>query len=98
MATTMHRLQVSLPEWQVQYLAERAQQEGVSIAKLIRRLVERESEAATDSNSANALLELAGLAEDHGPLLDNTPVSERPELYLTGTTERSRHRRPPRAE
>lgn len=75
MATTMHRLQVSLPEWQVQYLAERAQQEGVGIAKLIRRLVERESEAAADSNSANALWELAGLAEDHGPLLDNTPVS-----------------------
>ncbi len=98
MATTMHRLQISLPEWQVQFLTERAQQEGVSIAKLIRRLVERENEARADLGSADALWELAGLAEDHGPLRDGTPVSERPELYLTGATAGSAHSKPPRTE
>lgn len=84
MATTMHRLQISLPEWQAQYLADRAKREGVSIAELVRRLVERESKAATDRGSADALWQLAGMAEDRGPLIDGTPVSEAPELYLTG--------------
>ena len=95
MATTMHRLQISLPEWQAQYLAQRARREGVSIAAVIRRLVKRESEAAADHRSADTLWELAGLAEDHGPLLDGTPVSESPELYLTGAAS---DRRPPGAE
>ncbi|MCP3960408.1 MAG: hypothetical protein GY719_21395 [bacterium] len=94
MATMMHRLQISLPEWQAQYLAERARRDGVSIAEIVRRLVERESTAAADPRSADALWELAGMAEDHGPLLDGTPVSENPELYLTGTPAGGR-RRPP---
>ena len=96
MATTMHRLQISLPEWQAQYLAERAQRDGVSIAEIIRRLVRRESESVADHRSADSLWELAGLAEDHGPLLDGTPVSESPELYLTGA--RAGRGRRPRAE
>ncbi len=98
MATTMHRLQISLPEWQAQYLAERARRDGVSIAAIIRRLVELESQAAADHSSAEKLLELAGVAEDHGPLLDGIPVSESPELYLTGAKAGSGHRRPRRAE
>ena len=85
MATTMHRLQISLPEWQAQYLAERARRDGVSIAAIIRRLVERETRAAAEHGSADMLWELAGVAEDHGPLLDGIPVSESPELYLTGS-------------
>ncbi len=89
MATTMHRLQISLPEWQAQYLAERARRDGVSIAEIVRRLVKRESETSADPNSTESLWEIAGLAEDHGPLVDDTPVSESPELYLT---------RPPCAE
>ncbi len=94
MATTMHRLQISLPEWQAQYLAERARRDGVSIAEVIRRLVYRESQATAAQSSAETLWELAGLAEDHGPLTDGTPVSENPELYLTGA--RIGHgRRPP---
>ena len=98
MATMMRRLQISLPEWQAQYLAERAQRDGVSIAEVIRRLVARESEAAADPGSADTLWELAGLAEDHGPLGDGRPVSESPELYLTGEPHGRGRRRPPDAE
>lgn len=90
MATTMHRLQISLPEWQAQFLAERARQSGVSIAELVRRLVQRESETPAPVAEASASLwEIAGIAEDHGALLDGIPVSEKPELYLTGGAPRA---------
>lgn len=84
MPTTMHRLQVSLPEWQAQYLAERARLDGVSIAAVVRRLVEREARASSNQVSPDSLWEIAGMAEDHGPLVEGVPVSESPELYLTG--------------
>lgn len=80
------------------YLTERAQRDGVSIAEVIRRLVKRESEAAVDQRSAETLWEIAGLAEDHGPLLDDIPVSENPELYLTGASADGGRRRPSRTE
>lgn len=82
MATTMHRLQISLPEWQAQFLAERARREGVSIAEVMRRLVEREAEITAHA-TAESLWEIAGIAEDRGPLLEGVPVSESPERYLT---------------
>jgi hypothetical protein len=40
MATSMHRLQISLPKQQHHDLARRAQREGVSMAEVIRRLLE----------------------------------------------------------
>ena len=98
MATAMHRLQISLPEWQAQYLAERAQRDGVSIAEIIRRLVKRETEASAGSASTDSLWELAGLAEDQGPLLDGTPVSENPELYLNQARAGKARRRSPDPE
>ncbi len=82
MATTMHRLQISIPEWQAQYLAEQAKSDGVSIAEIIRRLVKREVELPRNQ-SVDSIWELAGIAEDHGPLINDIPVSENPELYLT---------------
>jgi hypothetical protein len=97
MATTMHRLQISLPKWQAQYLAERAKRDGVSIAEIIRRLVKRESEASANSRSTDSLWELAGLAEDHGPLIDDTPVSESPELYVNEARAGRIRRRSPGA-
>ena len=39
MTTSMHRLQISLPEHQVRYLSERARREGLSMAEVIRRLL-----------------------------------------------------------
>ena len=80
MSTSMHRLQISLPEWQVQFLTARARRDGVSIAEVIRQLVERE--AAAGDASTDSLWEIVGLAEDHGPLVYGIPVSERPDLYL----------------
>jgi hypothetical protein len=82
MATTMHRLQISLPQSQLRYLADRARREGVSIAELIRRLVQRESEALTPP-SKNSLLEIVGIGKDPGSLIDEIPVSEQPDLYLS---------------
>ena len=84
MATTMHRLQISLPEWQAQYLAERARRDGISIAELVRQLVDRESQSAPRAVSTESLWSIAGLAEDHGSLVEGKPVSEAPELYLGG--------------
>jgi hypothetical protein len=77
----MHRLQISLPQSQLQYLADRARREGVSIAELIRRLVQRESEVLTP-RSKNSLLEIVGIGKEPGPLIDGIPVSEQPDLYI----------------
>jgi hypothetical protein len=82
MATSMHRLQISLPQWQVQFLTERAQRDGVSVAEVIRQLVEQEAQAQPET-SPGSLWAIAGLAEDTHPLLNGIPVSENPELYLT---------------
>jgi hypothetical protein len=43
MTTSMHRLQISLPEQQMRYLSERARRAGLSMAEVIRRLIEREA-------------------------------------------------------
>ena len=77
----MHRLQISLDPSQLRYLADRARREGVSIAELIRRLVQRESEALTP-RSKDSLLEIIGLGKDPGALIDGIPVSEQPDLYI----------------
>ena len=82
MATTMHKLQISLPEWQAQFLAERARRAGVSIAEVMRRMVEREAQS-TDGATTESLWDIAGIASDPGPLLDGVPVSESPDRYLT---------------
>ena len=97
MATSMHRLQVCLPESQVQYLTHRARAEGVSIAELIRRLVETASKT-TSGSSINSLWEIAGIGEDRDPLIDEIPVSEKPEMYLAVALQRgaSRQKKAPR--
>lgn len=84
MATSMHRLQISLPEWQAQYLAERAEQEGTSMAEVIRGLLEKESRADLSARPVDSIWTIAGIGVDEGPLVDDTPVSESPQLYLTG--------------
>ncbi len=83
MTTSMHRLQISLPQWQVQFLTERARRDGVSVAEVIRQLVQRESEAQP-KGEPDSLWAIAGMAEDANPLINGIPVSENPELYLTG--------------
>jgi hypothetical protein len=92
----MHRLQVCLPESQIQYLAHRARREGVSIAELIRRLVDDASKSSAEQQT-DSLWDIAGIGEERDPLINGTPVSERPELYIpiTGKKE-SRKKTSPR--
>ena len=60
MTTSMHRLQISLPEQQFGYLAARARREGVSMAEVIRRLLE---DAAEGESGRGAATEGASIAE-----------------------------------
>ncbi len=92
MGTSMHRLQISLPPWQVRFLAERAEKEGVSIAEIIRRLIQNEAESNLMQTSAESLWAIAGIAEDHGPFWGDIPVSERPDLYLAAAVVSPRGR------
>jgi len=82
MATSMHRLQISLRHWQVEFLTERARRDGISIAEVIRQLVSREAEASKGQQHVVSLWEIAGIGIDREPLVAGWAVSERPELYL----------------
>jgi hypothetical protein len=95
MATKMHRLQISLPHEQARFLEERARLDGVSMAEVVRRLIRREAEAAQSPGTVDGLWDIAGIAEDHGPLIEGVAVSESPELYLTGAATGSRTARGP---
>ena len=83
MTTSMHRLQISLPRRQMEFLAARARRQGVSIAELIRQIVENEAQVTeigpTDLESA---LSFAGIVAEEGSLIDGQPVSENVDLYL----------------
>ena len=94
MATSMHRLQISLPQWQVQFLRERARRDGVSLAEVIRQMIEDEADTSRGSN-VDSLWDIAGIAEDHGPLIDDIAVSESPEKYLelADSTSRTTYRK-----
>ena len=50
------------------------------MAEVVRRLVEAEAETVAEAGTR--LWEIAGIAEDQGPLINGVPVSEWPELYL----------------
>ncbi|MHB0877210.1 MAG: hypothetical protein ACYC5O_14325 [Anaerolineae bacterium] len=82
MGSAMHRLQICVEDRQYRFLAARAKREGISVAELVRRLVQREADV-TQPAGIEDLLAVAGIGEDRGPLVNGTPVSEWPELYLT---------------
>lgn len=84
MSSATHRLQIRVDERHYRYLVERAKREGVSIAELVRRLVQREADE-TQPAGIQGLLAVVGMGEDHGPLRNGIAVSEWPELYLTAT-------------
>ena len=98
MATSMYRLQISLPHWQRQFLSARARRDGVSVAEVLRTLIEQEAQVTAGKAARESFLELAGIGEDLHPLIAGRPVSEHPELYLTahphgsGKTKRRRPR------
>lgn len=89
MGMPMHRLQISLPEWQVRFILERARAEGSSMAGVIRQLISREAEARASQSGRDGLWDIAGIAEDAGPLEAGVAVSERPELYLADAASRA---------
>lgn len=79
----MHRLQLSLQEEQAQYLAMRAEREGVSMAEVVRRLLDDEARQDAMAGS-DSILDIVGLYTDTLPLIDGIEVSEDPDLYLYG--------------
>ncbi len=101
MATMMHRLQISLPHWQVQFLNDRARRDGLSVAEVIRQLVQREADAAAaQRSSVDTIWNIAGIGEARRPLIDGVPVSHAPDLYLaeaSRTTSRAKTRKRSRA-
>jgi hypothetical protein len=77
MGSTMHRLHICVEEHQYRYLAQRAKREGVSVAALVRRMVQQEAEA-TQPGGFDELLAIAGIGEDNAALEGGLPVSEGP--------------------
>jgi len=96
----MHRLQLSLPMSQVDYLGERAARDGISIAEVVRRLVEREANADRSGRASHSLWGIAGIAEERANVLPGIPVSERVDLYLAAASAplTARPRRPRRSK
>ena len=88
MATKMHRLQICLPHEQARFLENRARLEGISMAEVVRRLIEREAAGVRRPGEADAIWNIAGIAEDPGPKIEGIAVSESPELYLYGRRRR----------
>lgn len=79
----MQRLQLSLQEEQAQYLALRAEREGISMAEVVRRLLD--NEARRDSvEGSDSIWDIVGLITDELPLINGIAVSEDPDLYLYG--------------
>lgn len=66
-STTMHRLQISLPEWQYHYLQERAERLGESIAGVIRLLVEKEAQASRRPIEEDPFWGIIGMVEGNDP-------------------------------
>ncbi len=71
----MHRLQISIPNWQYRLLRQRARQTGQSIAGLIRELLERESQALQDI-SQDPVWRMVGIARGGPPRDTSERVDE----------------------
>jgi len=74
----MHRLQISLPEWQYRFLRERVSRTGQSIAGLIRNLIEQKAQAAQRPVEEDPIWKVVGIGQG-GPPYD---VSERVDEFL----------------
>jgi hypothetical protein len=67
----------------MEFLVKRARREGVSVAELIRRLVENEAQATElGPIDADAALSFAGIVAEEGSLIEGQPVSANVDLYL----------------
>ncbi len=79
----MFRLQVYLNSDQAHYLAMRAEREGVSMAKVVRRILDDRARQDAMAGS-ESLMDIVGLITDELPLIDGIAVSDDPDLYLYG--------------
>jgi hypothetical protein len=83
MSTQMQRLQLSLREEQATYLARRARREGVSMAEVVRRLLDEQA-AAEIRHDIESIWAISGLGGDEEPLDGGAPVSADADRYLYG--------------
>lgn len=83
MSTRMHRLQLSLREEQAAYLARRAQREGVSMAEVVRRLLDGEA-AADLTCDIESIWDICGIGGGEEPLDAGVAVSADVDRYLYG--------------
>jgi hypothetical protein len=74
----MHRLQISLPEWQYRFLREQASRTGQSVASFIRKLIEQEAQAVQRPVEEDPIWEVVGIGQG-GPPYD---ASERVDEFL----------------
>ena len=74
----MHRLQISLPEWQYRFLQEQASRTGQSIAGFVRKLIEQEVQTVQRPVEEDPIWEVVGIGRG-GPPYD---VSERVDEFL----------------
>ncbi len=74
----MHRLQISIPEWQYHFLREQATRTGQSIDDFIRNLIEKEAQAVQRPVEEDPIWEVVGIGRG-GPPYD---VSERVDEFL----------------
>ena len=76
----MHRLQISLPEWQYRFLREQASRTSQSVAAVIRELIEQEAQTVRRPVEEDPIWEVVGISRG-GPPHD---VSERVDEFLYG--------------
>lgn len=87
MSTTMHRLQISLPEWQYRYLQERAERLGESIAGVIRLLIEKEAQASYRPIEEDPFWGIIGMVKGDDP---NAGVEHDRYIYGLGQDSQGR--------
>jgi Arc/MetJ-type ribon-helix-helix transcriptional regulator len=81
----MRRLHVSLSQRQREFLDTQAQRTGVSVAEVVRQLVAREQQReASTPTTPESIWSIVGIGTEEGELIDQTPVSASPDLYLYG--------------
>ena len=66
MATNMHRLQISLPEEQMDFLRERSRESKKSVAGVIRELIEQEARLAERPITEDPIWEVIGIGQSQG--------------------------------
>ena len=82
---TMHRLQISLTEWQYHFVREQASRTGQSMAGFIRKLIEQEAETVQRPVEEDPIWEVVGIGRGGPPYdVSEYDVSERVDEFLYG--------------